>query len=419
MLTVLLILGVLHAIFIACETALLMLSEGRIERIAEAQPRDTSRLEELVEVRHRMRGMIIFMSALVAMSFALGSVFIASLQSFAPFDVFYLNSALLAFIGLVLYFVLFQAVPRALAVTNPEYIILNTSALTLAFTRVFSWLVTLLSFPAKVLVDAAGGERKLTIWAVSPSWRDDEDEGDTPSAEEQEALREAVGDLEGKIAREVMTPRTDMYALEDTESILSAVNLIGEKGVSRIPIFHENIDDIRGILYSKDLLRYVAHESDWQHNARKNALLNIARPAAFVPETKPVLDLMVEMRKHTHMVIVTDEYGGTSGLVTLEDLLEEIVGDISDEFDTTEIMVTPLGPERYVLDGRTSVSELNDLYDTDFDLDADSVGGLFIELIGHIPEVGETIEAEGIKLIVTRVDGNRILELRACPASNV
>lgn len=396
-----------------------MLSEGRIERIVEAQPRGTSSLEELVEVRHRMRGMIIFLSALVAMLFALGSVYIASLKSFALLNAFYLNSALLALIGLVIYFVLFQTVPRALAVTNPEYIILNTSRLTLAFTRVFGWLVTLLSFPAKALVDAAGGERKVTIWAVSPDWRDDSNEGDTSSAEEQEALREAVGDLEGKIAREVMTPRTDMFALEDTESILSAINLIGEKGVSRIPIFHENIDDIRGILYSKDLLRYVAHESDWQHKTRKNALLNIARPAAFVPETKPVLDLMVEMRKHTHMVIVTDEYGGTSGLVTLEDLLEEIVGDISDEFDTTEVMITPLGPDRYVLDGRTSVSDLNDLYDTDFDLDADSVGGLFIEFIGHIPEVGETIEAEGIKLIVTRVDGNRILELRACPASNV
>ena len=307
--------------------------------------------------------------------------------------------------------------PRAFAVTNPEFIVQKTAGITLAFTRFFGWFIMICSAPAKAIVEAAGGERKVTIWAVSPQWRDDESDDDE-SAEEQEALREAVSDFGDKIAREVMTPRTDMSALEDDATITDAINLISETGISRVPIYHDNIDDIRGILYSKDLLKYVANEPDWQKVTRKNALLNIARPAAFVPETKPVLDLMVEMRTHTHLVIVTDEYGGTSGLVTLEDLLEEIVGDISDEFDLEEILITPLGADRYVLDAKTSVSDLNDLYDTDFDLDADSVGGLFTELVGHIPEVGESVETEGIKLIVTRVDGNRIVELRSYPITH-
>lgn len=414
---VLAILGILQALFVSCETALLMLTPGRVERIVESQVAGYKKLEILVEVRHRMRGMILFFDALVATFCALAAFYIGTLEKYSVLPIAWLNVLVLSLLGLVLFFILFQAIPRAFAVTNPEFIVLKTAGVTLAFTRLFSGLVTFCSAPAKALVEAAGGERKVTIWAVSPQWREDSEE-DNDSAEEQEALREAVSDLGDKIAREVMTPRTDMSALEDTATITDAINLISETGISRIPIYHDNIDDVRGILYSKDLLKYVASEPDWQKVTRKNALLNIARPAAFVPETKPVLDLMVEMRTHTHLVIVTDEYGGTSGLVTLEDLLEEIVGDISDEFDPEETLITPLGAQRFVLDAKTSVSDLNDLYDTEFDLDADSVGGLFSELVGHIPEVGESVEAEGIKLIVTRVEGNRIVELRSYPVSH-
>lgn len=406
------LLGILQGYFVACETALLMLTPGRAARLVEAKTPGSEKLETLIDVRHRMRAMVIFFSALVATLCALVAVAIG----FSPAMHFpatgWVGGIVLALVGLIIFFILFQAIPRAFSVTNPEFVLLKTNGITLAFTYVFGWLVTLCSAPAKAIVEAAGGERKVTIWAVSPEWRDDTDEQDE-SAEEQEALRIAVSDFGDKIAREVMTPRTDMSALEDDATILDAVKLISDTGVSRIPIFHENIDDIRGILYSKDLLRYVAQVKDWQEATKKNSLLNIARPAVFVPETKPVLDLMVEMRTHTHLVIVSDEYGGTSGLVTLEDLLEEIVGDISDEFDPEEVLIRPLGPDRYILDARTSVSDLNDLYDTNFDLDADSVGGLFTELVGHIPEVGESVEVEGIKLVVTRVDGNRIVELRS------
>lgn len=416
-LSVLAAFGILQAIFVACETALLMLTPGRVDRIVESSVSGSEKLETLVEQRHRMRGMVIFFNAFVAALCALAAAYIGTLGP----DIWTATTgayvALLALAGLLVFFVLFQALPRALAVTNPEFVVLKSAGLTLVFTRALGWLISLCSAPAKGLVEAAGGERKVTIWAVSPEWRDD-DESTDESAEEQEALREAVSDFGDKIAREVMTPRTDMSALEDDATLIEAIGLISETGVSRIPIYHDNIDDIRGILYSKDLLMYMANEPDWQKLTKKNALLNIARPAAFVPETKPVLDLMVEMRTHTHLVIVTDEYGGTSGLVTLEDLLEEIVGDISDEFDPEEVLITPLGADRFVLDARTSVSDLNDLYDTDFDLDADSVGGLFSELVGHIPEVGESVETEGIKLIVTRVDGNRIVELRSYPVSH-
>ena len=408
------LLGVLQALFVACETSPLMLTPGRAARLVEAKTPGSQNLETLIDVRHRMRAMVIFFSGLVATLSALVAVAIGLSPAMHLPATGWVGATIMALIGLLVFFVFFQAMPRAFAVTNPEFVLLKTTSVTLVFTRILGWLVTLGSAPAKLIVEAAGGERKVTIWAVSPEWRDDSDEQDE-SAEEQELLRLAVSDFGDKIAREVMTPRTDMSALEDDATILEAVQLISDTGVSRIPIFHENIDDIRGILYSKDLLRYVAQVADWQDATKKNALLNIARPAVFVPETKPVLDLMVEMRTHTHLVIVSDEYGGTSGLVTLEDLLEEIVGDISDEFDPEEELIKPLGPDRYILDARTSVSDLNDLYDTDFDLDADSVGGLFTELVGHIPEVGESVEVEGIKLVVTRVDGNRIVELRSYP----
>lgn len=412
-----LILGMFQAVLVACETSLLMLTPGRAERLAESDDLAGQALLDLIDVRHRMRAFIIFFMGFVAACTALVSVWI-SYTPWATISTGWLGAVVLVLASVVLYFIFFQAMPRAFAVTNPEYILLRTARFTLAFTRAFGWLATLLSAPAKAIISAAGGERKVTLWAVSPEWRDDDDEEEDTAAEEQEALREAVSDLSDKIAREVMTPRTDMSALEDCASLRDAISLISETGVSRIPLYHENIDDIRGIVYSKDLLKFIADTPQWEQSSQSNALTGIARPAFFVPETKSVIDLMVEMRTHTHLVIVTDEYGGTSGLVTLEDLLEEIVGDISDEFDPDEVLIRPLGPDRYVLDARTSVSDLNDLYDTDFDLDADSVGGLFSELVGHIPEVGESVEAEGISLIVTRVEGNRIVELRSYPLTN-
>ncbi|MBK5211188.1 MAG: HlyC/CorC family transporter [Coriobacteriia bacterium] len=414
-LVVLFLVGCQLAVVVACETSILMLSPGRAYRLAESQTVGANNVEQLIEGRHRMRAMAIFLSALSSGLIAAATFYLTLTETSFSGWAAVVVSFLATVISMMVYFALFQATPRAFAVTNPEYIALKTAGFTLGLTNLYRPIVSVLSAPAKGVVTAAGGERKVTIWAVTPEWRD-EQSGEQTVEEEQEAFLETLNGFSDKIAREVMTPRTDIHSLEDTATISDAVDMVEDSGCSRIPIYHDDLDDIRGILYSKDLLRVVANHAMKGSKFDQRTLLELSRPAVFIPETKPLPDLMIEMRTHTHMVIVADEYGGTSGLLSLEDLLEEIVGDISDEFDSELPELTKLGEDVYLMSGSLSVDELNDLYDTAFDLDADSVAGLFTELIGRIPNVGESVEAEGLKLVVTRLDGNRIVQLRVCPA---
>jgi CBS domain containing-hemolysin-like protein len=207
-----------------------------------------------------------------------------------------------------------------------------------------------------------------------------------------------------------MVPRTDVAALPDTASTEDAVRLIEETGYSRLPVYHDTIDDVRGVLYAKDLLVSRAFREG------EATVRDLARAPYFVPETKPVEELLFEMRTRMHIAIVADEYGGTAGIVTLEDLLEEIVGNISDEYDREEPLLTQLSPERYRVDARLPVDELNELFGTDIDTEADSVGGLFTDVAGHIPEVGESLTVEGLRLTVEVLEGTRIRQLSVEPA---
>lgn len=406
------LLMLLNGVLVACETSVLMLTPGRAHRLIESGAAGARNLDTLIDIRHRLRAGTFLVSAATN---AAGTFVCFAIALSVGWNPTLAVAAGLTMLVLGVIFLLTQAVPRAFAVTNPEYIALGLSGFCLAVTRAIGPLGSALSLPAKVIISAAGGERNVTIWAVTPERNGDSgDEDDAQREEAEEAILEAVSDFGDMIVREVMTPRTDMESLEDSSSIEEAAQLIIETGLSRIPIYHETTDDIRGILYSKDLLKALIHK---QSSSGPRTLLDIARPALFVPETKPVRELLVEMRTRTHVAIVADEYGGTAGMVTLEDLLEEIVGDIADEFDRETPMIVELGDHSYIVDARVPVDELNDLYDTVLDVDADSVGGLFIELAGHIPTVGESIVVEGVELTTTMVEGNRVVQLRTRPVA--
>jgi len=229
--------------------------------------------------------------------------------------------------------------------------------------------------------------------------------------EAEEALLEAVSDFAEKVAREVMVPRTDVAALEDTAGVGEAIATIHKTGFSRLPVYHGSIDDVRGVLYAKDLLVALGRASG------EVSIAKIARTPFFVPETKPVEELLFEMRVRTHIAIVADEYGGTAGIVTLEDLLEEIVGEIADEYDREEPLIVDEGEGRFRVDARLPVDDLNELFGTDLSTEADSVGGLYTEVAGRIPELGESMEIEGLRLTVTERQGTRICQLAVEPAN--
>ncbi len=247
----------------------------------------------------------------------------------------------------------------------------------------------------EIITEENGGEEEPE--------EDDEDDG----AERE--LISSVLEFGETIVREVMVPRPDMITLPATAPTDRALDVILDEGKSRIPLLGKGIDDIVGILYAKDLLR-VGREL----GATPVPVVDVARSPYFVPETKPVPDLLREMRTdRAHLAIVVDEYGGTAGLVTIEDLLEEIVGEISDEYDEDEQMVVALDSGGWLLDGRLPIDELDALLASGYTSDEwDTVGGFVLGLAGRVPREGESFEAEGHLFTVDRVQGRRVARVR-------
>jgi len=270
----------------------------------------------------------------------------------------------------------------------------------------------------------------------SPAARDEDEDGDEASDEEIEAFID-VGTREGILepqegemlwsivdfgdtqAKSVMTPRIDIVCAPSDTPLAGLAQRFVESGHSRLPIFEGSIDHIVGILHIRDLLRaHLATEhpdAAAPADAAPPSLQSILQPPLFVPETKPLGELLRELQaRHQQAAVVVDEYGGTAGLVTIEDLLEEIVGDLGDEHDAKEPEIEPLGDGSYRLDGRAHVEELEDLFQVKIeDGGYETVAGLIFTALGHVPEVGETVESHGLRFTVEAVADRRIERVRA------
>jgi putative hemolysin len=397
------------AVIAAAETSVLMLPPGRIHRLVEAERPGAVALDRLADYRHRLRSVSSLTGGLTYGAAALtGLAFGVELRLGAA------GGAALAVAAVLITQSVGQALPRTLAVTNPERVGLDTARGVLPLVGLVYPLSRVLGSPWRWLSSLIASERTVSPWAVTAEWRSSEpDDEDSSRETAEEALLEAVSDFAEKVVREVMVPRTDVKALADSATVDEAVAMIVKTGFTRVPVFHDSIDDVRGVLYAKDLLGVLGNGSTMVR------LLDIARAPYFVPEMKPVEELLVEMRSKTHIAIVADEYGGTAGIVTLEDLLEEIVGEISDEYDREEPLLVELGEDRYQVDARLPVDDLNEIFGTDIEMEADSVGGLFSEVSGHIPDMGESLEIEGLRLTVTNLQGTRICQLIVEPAGSV
>ena len=212
----------------------------------------------------------------------------------------------------------------------------------------------------------------------------------------------ALGDT---IAREVMVPRTEMVWIEERKTLAQALALFLRSGFSRIPVIGENVDDVLGVLYLKDLIRRVQGDQA----ARQMPVAELMRPATFVPESKPVDDLLSEMQAaRNHLVIVVDEYGGTGGLVTIEDILEEIVGEITDEYDVERPPVEHLPDGAVRVTARLPVENLGELFDTELPTDeVETVGGLLAQALGRVPIPGAEAEVAGLRLVAEGTTGRR------------
>jgi CBS domain containing-hemolysin-like protein len=215
----------------------------------------------------------------------------------------------------------------------------------------------------------------------------------------------SVFELGDTITREVMVPRTDMVAIDEDRMCRQAMSLFIRSGFSRIPVLGRDVDDVVGLLYLKDVIRRTTADPE----AGSVPVTEVMRPMPFVPESKPVDDLLREMqRDQTHFAVVVDEYGGTAGLVTIEDILEEIVGEITDEYDREAPEVEDLGDGRTRVVAGMHVDDLAELFDVVIDEDAvDTVGGLIGKTIGRVPILGSTCEVAGLRLTAERMSGRR------------
>lgn len=225
-------------------------------------------------------------------------------------------------------------------------------------------------------------------------------------AEEGEMMRGIV-DLDEKLVREIMTPRTGIEALPVEADVAAARKKLLETAHSRLPVFHGSIDNVVGVLHARDLFQA------WEAGQDMQPVSQYLRPAAFVPETLSAAELLSEIRQKTHMAMVVDEYGGTAGLVTLEDLLEEIVGDIRDEHDQEEELARQEDDDSWIISAVAHVEELEDRFGIELgQRDFDTVGGLIVSSFGRVPLEGERIEALGLSFEVLEADPRRVHKVR-------
>jgi magnesium and cobalt transporter len=235
------------------------------------------------------------------------------------------------------------------------------------------------------------------------------------SSEEEGILNESEGDMlqsifdfGDTIVREVMVPRTDMVCCPADESLSNFLELIIQSGHSRVPLYEGSTDKIVGVVYAKDLLR------NWGANDETLTLVEVMRTPYFIPETKRIDALLMDFRtRRVHMAIAVDEYGGTSGLITIEDLLEEIVGDIQDEYDLEVPWLQPQDDGTLLVDARANVEELEEYYDIEIPREKfDTVGGYLFHLLGNVPKAGERITDNGLVLMVEDSDERKIGKVR-------
>jgi CBS domain containing-hemolysin-like protein len=392
------------AFFAMAETALTRVN--RVKAITMAEEMGTPKSEALLKlVQHPERFLNPVLFLVLVCHLVAGSL----IGAFADHRFGALGFAAALFFEVVVIFVVAEAAPKtfavqnaeraALAVARPVLFIANFPPLKLLARGLIGLANVIL--PGKGLKTPYVSEEELLALA------DVALEEDVIEREER-ALIHSIIEFGDTVVREVMVPRPDMVAVEGRAPVNDVIEVAIASGYSRMPIYEQGIDDVVGIVFIKDLLK-AEREGRASVEVR-----NIAREPHFVPETKRVAELLPEMQRGKfHIAVVVDEYGGTAGLVTLEDLIEELVGEIVDEYDVEEEPVEQLPNGDVLVNARLSVDELKELLDADLpEGDWDSVGGLLLSLLGHVPTEGEAVDVDGHRLIAERVQGRRIGRVR-------
>ena len=396
---------ILCGIASAAETAFTSISRIKLKNLVEEGDQKAIQIERLISQPNTFLSTILIVNS-VAVIVASSMATVLALRFSQSFG------ELIATVFSSLVILIFcEITPKTAAVQNP----LRVARAMVNLVRGAAWLlhplVVSLSAITNFLVRILGGQIKhrgpfVTEEELRLLVTVGEEEG--VLEEEETEMIHSIFEFADTTVREVMIPRIDMVTLESDATVDEAVDLSLQGGFSRIPVFEDTIDNITGILYIKDMLKQL-REGHSQLTIR-----DLVRPAYFVPETKKLDDLLREIRqKRTHMAIVIDEYGSVSGLVTIEDLVEEIVGDIRDEYDIEENLYEQVSKDEYIVDAKMSISEFDDLLETRLENeDYDTLGGFLYAQLDKIPVAGDTITYGDLTFTVLSTRGRRITKVR-------
>jgi putative hemolysin len=305
---------------------------------------------------------------------------------------------------------LIEFISESWASREPEKTAMRTAIFVAVIVRIFEPLGWLMLRLAQWIFDRSGGESSPIVTEEEIMTLVDAGEEEGVIEEEEKAMIYSIFQLDNTLAREVMVPRIDLMAFEENTTLEEATETLLRTGHSRAPVYAESIDHIVGLVYIKDLL------AAWREGELDRKVSDLLREAYFIPEAKKVDDLLAEMQaKRVHMAVVVDEYGGTAGLVTIEDIVEEIVGEILDEYDFAEEMAyEEVQKGVYIFSGGIDLDDVNNLADAHIPKEtSETLGGFIYSQLGKVPAPGESVDAGGLHFVVEEVSGRRIRKIRA------
>lgn len=401
----------LSAYFMSSETAITAVSKVKLRQLENEGDERAKKLNKLLKDSTRLLSTILLgnniaQNALTAILTAVSFRWLSNLNLNPGWSI-----PISTIISTFLILIFAEVTPKSYAFQRAEKVALFTAKPLDFIHKVFSPIAIAMTTIANLILKLFGlklvnPEPFVTEEEIKTLVDIGEEEGIIE--EEEREIIEGVFEFSETLAREVMVPRVDIVALDVNSTFEEAIDTITMSGHSRIPVYEETIDNIVGIIYAKDLLKYFGIKTP-------PPLSSIMRAPYYVPETKPIDELFREMRSQKiHMAIIIDEYGGTAGLVTIEDILEELVGEIMDEYDINEeSMVREISPDEIIVDGRMNLEELNEMLGVELPAEeTDTIAGFVYDHISHIPKPGEEFEYDGVLIKVEEVRGRRITKLR-------
>lgn len=411
----------INAGFAMAEAALLSVRRSRIEQLVEEGNRSAQLVARLLADPTRMLSTIQVGVTLVGLFSAAAAAesavrpFTRFLQSRFPDTIVATAAHGIAFVVIVLgvsllTLVIGEITPKSIAIVHAERISLLCAWPIHALQTLFKPVVWLVTGMSSVLVRPFGGTAGFHTSVLSEDELrllvEQSEEHGVIETEEKEMIHK-VFEFGDTIVRKVMTPRLDITAIEADAGVEELIRVVSESGHSRIPVYDDNLDNIIGLVHVKDVLKVMGE-------GRQVSIREVMRPAFFIPDNKRVDDLLTELRRNRmQFAIVRDEYGTVTGVVTIEDLLEEIVGEIQDEYDIEEPLVTQIDSTTCIVDGRMPIEDYNERFGAELPIEeADTLGGFVFGLMGHQPAQGETAVWNGHEFRVEATDGRRIQKVR-------